>query len=165
MTDYSAARKAMVDNQVNTSSVTDGRLLAVLSRIPREIFVPADRQALAYSDAQHVLGDGRFLPAPATFARLIQLAEITPEDRILDYWPGSGYSAAVLAALGRDVVVVEPVPTLAETCRSRLGDLGIRYGYQRFETNVMIAVVAVLIVLVCGIQWLGDRLVAKLDHR
>ncbi|MBB3443745.1 D-methionine transport system permease protein [Rhizobium sp. BK512] len=46
-----------------------------------------------------------------------------------------------------------------------LGDLAIRYGYQRFETNVMIAVVVVLIVLVCGIQWLGDRLVARLDHR
>lgn len=46
-----------------------------------------------------------------------------------------------------------------------LGDLAIRYGYQRFETNVMIAVVAVLVFLVCGIQWLGDRLVAKLDHR
>lgn len=46
-----------------------------------------------------------------------------------------------------------------------LGDLAIRYGYQRFETTVMIAVVFVLIVLVCGIQWLGDRLVAKLDHR
>ncbi|MBB3657882.1 D-methionine transport system permease protein [Rhizobium sp. BK650] len=46
-----------------------------------------------------------------------------------------------------------------------LGDLAIRYGYQRFETNVMIAVVVVLIVLVCGIQWLGDRLVARVDHR
>ncbi|MBB3913737.1 D-methionine transport system permease protein [Rhizobium fabae] len=46
-----------------------------------------------------------------------------------------------------------------------LGDLAIRYGYQRFETNVMIAVVAVLIVLVCGIQWLGDQLVAGLDHK
>jgi D-methionine transport system permease protein len=46
-----------------------------------------------------------------------------------------------------------------------LGDLAIRYGYQRFETSVMIAVVIVLIVLVCGIQWLGDRLVARLDHR
>lgn len=46
-----------------------------------------------------------------------------------------------------------------------LGDLAIRYGYQRFETNVMIAVVVVLIVLVCGIQWLGDRLTARLDHR
>ncbi|KAA0700840.1 ABC transporter permease [Neorhizobium sp. P12A] len=46
-----------------------------------------------------------------------------------------------------------------------LGDLAIRYGYQRFETNVMIAVVIVLIILVCGMQWLGDRLVARLDHR
>lgn len=46
-----------------------------------------------------------------------------------------------------------------------LGDLAIRYGYQRFETSVMIAVVIVLVVLVCGIQWLGDRLVARLDHR
>ncbi|CUX71741.1 MULTISPECIES: methionine ABC transporter permease [Agrobacterium] len=46
-----------------------------------------------------------------------------------------------------------------------LGDLAIRYGYQRFETTVMIAVVAVLIVLVCGIQWLGDRMVKRLDHR
>ncbi|MGO4564137.1 methionine ABC transporter permease [Rhizobium sp. 2YAF20] len=46
-----------------------------------------------------------------------------------------------------------------------LGDLAIRYGYQRFETSVMIAVVAVLIVLVCGMQWLGDLLVRRLDHR
>lgn len=46
-----------------------------------------------------------------------------------------------------------------------LGDLAIRYGYQRFETAVMVAVVAVLIVLVCGIQWIGDRLVTRLDHR
>ncbi|WFU08075.1 ABC transporter permease [Rhizobium sp. CB3090] len=46
-----------------------------------------------------------------------------------------------------------------------LGDLAIRYGYQRFETDVMIAVVIVLIILVCGMQWLGDRLVARLDHR
>ncbi|MDF7659575.1 ABC transporter permease [Erwiniaceae bacterium L1_54_6] len=46
-----------------------------------------------------------------------------------------------------------------------LGDLAIRYGYQRFETNVMLAVIAVLIILVCGIQWLGDRLVARVDKR
>ena len=46
-----------------------------------------------------------------------------------------------------------------------LGDLAIRYGYQRFETNVMLAVVAILIVLVCGIQWIGDRIVAAVDRR
>ena len=46
-----------------------------------------------------------------------------------------------------------------------LGDLAIRYGYQRFETSVMIAVIAVLIVLVCGIQWVGDRMVQRIDKR
>lgn len=46
-----------------------------------------------------------------------------------------------------------------------LGDLAIRYGYQRFETNVMIAVVIILIIMVCAIQWVGDRLVIRLDHR
>lgn len=46
-----------------------------------------------------------------------------------------------------------------------LGDLAIRYGYQRFETGIMIAVVAILIVLVCGMQWVGDRITARLDHR
>ncbi len=46
-----------------------------------------------------------------------------------------------------------------------LGDLAIRYGYQRFETSVMIAVVVVLIILVCGMQWLGDRLATRLDRR
>jgi D-methionine transport system permease protein len=46
-----------------------------------------------------------------------------------------------------------------------LGDLAIRYGYQRFETTVMVEVIVVLIVMVCGIQWLGDRIVAKVDKR
>jgi D-methionine transport system permease protein len=46
-----------------------------------------------------------------------------------------------------------------------LGDLAIRYGYQRFETAVMVAVVAVLVVLVCVIQWAGDRLAARIDHQ
>lgn len=46
-----------------------------------------------------------------------------------------------------------------------LGDLAIRYGYQRFETTIMVAVVAVLIILVCAIQWIGDRVVERLDHR
>ncbi|HHV68261.1 MAG TPA: ABC transporter permease, partial [Ochrobactrum intermedium] len=46
-----------------------------------------------------------------------------------------------------------------------LGDLAIRYGYQRFETQIMIAVVIILIIMVCGIQWIGDRLVSRLDKR
>ena len=123
--DYTSARKAMVDTQVATSSVTDARLLSVLRRIPRELFVPADRRALAYSDAHHPLGQGRFLPSPAVFARLVQLADISPSHRVLDYWPATGYSTAILAGLAREVVAIEPDPVMAEAARSNLAGLGV----------------------------------------
>lgn len=123
--DYSSARKAMVDNQIHTSSVTDPALLALFRSLPREIFVPADRRALAYSDAAHPLGKGRFMPAPAVFARLVQLAEIANTDRVLDYAPGTGYSVAILAGLAREVVGLEPDAEMAALAQSNLTALGI----------------------------------------
>lgn len=125
MTDYASARRAMVDTQIHPSSVTDGRLLSVLRQVPRELFVPEHRRALAYSDAHHPLGNGRFLPAPATFARLVQLADIAPSDRVLDFACGTGYSTAVLAGLAEKVIGFEPDPILAETATSTLSMLGI----------------------------------------
>lgn len=125
MAEFSLARKAMVDNQIATSSVTEPRLLSVLGRVPRELFVPADRRALAYSDAHHPLGNGRFLAPPAVFAKLVQLAEISDTYRVLDYWPGTGYSTAVLAGLARKVVAVEPDAGLAAATRGNLASLGI----------------------------------------
>ena len=95
----------MVDNQIETSAVTDQRLLSVLRRVPRELFVPAARRALAYTDAPHPLGNGRTLPAPAVFARLVQLAGILETDRVLDHGAGNGYSTAVLAGLAREVLL------------------------------------------------------------
>lgn len=121
--DYSSARRAMVEHQVETSGVTDRRLLSVLNRVPRELSVPPERRDLAYSDAPHPLGHGRFLPAPATFARLVQLAAVTGGDRVLDYAPGSGYSTAVLAGMAREVVGLEPDAALAETARITLDQL------------------------------------------
>ncbi|SMQ63672.1 protein-L-isoaspartate(D-aspartate) O-methyltransferase [Devosia lucknowensis] len=120
MNDFSHARKVMVDNQIATSSVTSPRLLTVLGRIPRENFVPAEKIPLAYSDAHIPLGNARFLPAPATFARLLQLAGIEAADRVLDYCPGTGYSTAVLSQLADEVVAVEPDHALAEATRRNL---------------------------------------------
>lgn len=123
--DETAARKAMVDNQIATSSVTDARVLALLRRVPRALFLPADRRALAYSDAHHPLGQGRFLPAPAVFARLVQLAEISQTHRVLDYWPATGYSTAILAGLAREVVGLEPDQVMAAAARANLTTLGV----------------------------------------
>lgn len=125
MADYAFARRAMVDQQIATSAVTSPRLLSALRRVPRELFVPIERRPLAYSDAHHPLGNGRFLPAPATFARLVQLADITDRDRVLDYWSATGYSTAVLAAIAQHVEAFEPDGALAEACRRNAVSLGL----------------------------------------
>ncbi len=125
MVDFQSARKAMVDHQIATSGVTDPRLLSIFRRMPREMFVPADRRALAYTDAHHPLGGQRFAMAPATLARLLQLADIAPNHRVLDCWPGTGYATAIIASLAREVVALEPDATLAEATEANLAALGI----------------------------------------
>lgn len=112
----------MVDGQVATSSVTDRRLLSVMKRVPREMFLPPERQALAYSDSHHPLGNGRFLPAPAIF---VQVLHVAPTDRVLDCWPSTGYSLAVLAGVADHVTGLEPDAHFAETARANLSELGI----------------------------------------
>lgn len=123
MIDFVRARKAMVDSQLRTSGVTDKRLLAAMGRVPRERFVPAERRSLAYIDEAHPLQPGksrRALPAPAPFARLVQLADLQESDRVLDVGCGAGYSTAVLAALAAQVVGVEEDPELAARARENL---------------------------------------------
>lgn len=125
MVDFERARKAMVDNQLRTSNVTDRRILNAMLSVPREDFVPASRRALAYIDEAHDLGHGRAMPAPAPFAKLVQLAEIEPGDAVLDLGAGLGYSTAVLAQLAHEVVGVESDPTLAAAAAKALSAAGI----------------------------------------
>jgi protein-L-isoaspartate(D-aspartate) O-methyltransferase len=93
--------------------------------VPREDFVPAARRALAYIDEAHDLGHGRAMPAPAPFAKLVQLAEIEPGDAVLDLGAGLGYSTAVLAQLAHEVVGVESDPTLAAAAAKALSAAGV----------------------------------------
>jgi len=125
MIDFARARKTMVDNQLRTGGITDRRLLAAMAEVPREKFVPAVRQALAYIDEALPIGGTRRLGAPLPFARLVQLASIEHTDRVLDVGCGTGYSAAVLAQLGEHIVAVEDESALAAHARAALRDLGI----------------------------------------
>ena len=125
MVDFERARQTMVDNQLRTSNVTDRRVLAAMLTVPRELFVPPARQALAYIDDAHDLGHGRAMPAPAPFAKLVQLAEIEPTDAVLDLGAGLGYSTAVLAQLAHEVVGVEIDPTLAAEAQKALSAAGV----------------------------------------
>jgi protein-L-isoaspartate(D-aspartate) O-methyltransferase len=97
----------MIDSQIRPSDVTDVRVLAALGTVARENFVPRAARALAYADVSVEVAPGRFLLEPRCFAKLLQLAAITAEDRILDVGCATGYSAAVLARLGGKVVALE----------------------------------------------------------
>jgi protein-L-isoaspartate(D-aspartate) O-methyltransferase len=129
MTDFTQARRMMVDCQVRTYDVTDNAVLAALGEVPRERFVPAGREALAYSDQAIALssaspGGGRVLLAPMLLARLIQALDVSGGDKVLDVGCGTGYSTAVLAHMGARVCALEPDGQLAARARAILAELG-----------------------------------------
>lgn len=124
MADFETARRRMVDNQLRTSNVTDRRVLAAMGAVPREQFLSAAQQDLAYADSVHPIAPGRALGAPAPFAKLLQLAAIEHTDRVLDVAIGTGYSTAVLAQLAAEVTGIESAPELADAARRNLASVG-----------------------------------------
>lgn len=115
--DFAAAREAMVENQLRPQGVTDAAVLDAMGRIPRERFLPSHTRPLAYVDRAVGIGAGRFLVAPAVLGQL--LAQVAPQrgQRALVIGAGTGYSAAVLAAIGAEVTAVESAPELIEAAR------------------------------------------------
>ena len=107
MTDFSAARDAMIESQIRTSDVTDLGVLAAFRAIARETFVPTARKALAYADCHVETDDGRTMLSPRDLAKMIQGVEVEPTDVVLDLACGRGYSTAVLAQLADTVVGLE----------------------------------------------------------
>lgn len=126
MLDFAYARRMMVDCQVRTYDVTDHALLAALGEAPRERFVPAGRESLAYSDQAIALTpDGeRALIAPMFLARMVQALQVQPGERALDVGCGTGYSSFILSRLGAKVTGLESDAGLAETAAALLADLG-----------------------------------------
>jgi protein-L-isoaspartate(D-aspartate) O-methyltransferase len=116
--DFAAAREAMVESQLRPQGVTDPAVLQAMGRIERERFLPKPARPLAYADRSVALGDGRFLAAPAVLGQLLTEMRPEPGQRALVVGAGSGYSAAVLSAIGLDVVAVESLAELAAAARS-----------------------------------------------
>jgi protein-L-isoaspartate(D-aspartate) O-methyltransferase len=110
MTDFTQARKNMVDCQIATMGVVDPRVLDVMGSIPREAFVAPGMQDKAYTDDDLLLGQGAFLMEPLTFARLVQAAMPQQDDKVLIVGDKTGYAAAVLGRLARQIVVAESFP-------------------------------------------------------
>jgi protein-L-isoaspartate(D-aspartate) O-methyltransferase len=117
-----SARITMVETQIRPADVTDQRVLGAIAAVPREKFVPRAAVALAYADVPVQVAPGRYLLDPRSFAKLLQLADIGPADRVLDVGCATGYSAAVLARLGAEVVALEQDADLVRAASQLLAD-------------------------------------------
>jgi protein-L-isoaspartate(D-aspartate) O-methyltransferase len=125
MPDFTLQRQMMVETQVRPNDVTDTRIHDAMREVPRERFVPAARRAVAYADMPVEVAQGRFLLDPRSFSKLLQLAQIGPEDRVLDVGGATGYSVAVMARLAKSVVALEQDADLLRIADDTLRSVGV----------------------------------------
>jgi protein-L-isoaspartate(D-aspartate) O-methyltransferase len=123
---FRVLRHRMVDLQLAARDIRDERVLDVMRRIPRHLFVPESQRESAYADWPLQIGAGQTISQPYIVGLMTQLAKPQPESRALDVGTGSGYQAAVLAELCREVYSIEIIEPLAVEARLRLADLGYR---------------------------------------
>lgn len=120
MLDVNAARRQMIDQQVRAWDVLDLQVLDAMTRVRREDFVPPACRELAFADMCIPLGHGQSMLAPKLEGRLLQALELRADDAVLEIGTGSGYFAACLGALAREVRSVEIFPELAQSARASL---------------------------------------------
>ncbi len=122
--DFDAARARLV--AYLRPDIKDERVLAAMARIPRERFVPAEQQYLAYEDRPLPIGLEQTISQPFIVALMTGALELTGCEKVLELGTGSGYQAAILAELSRQVITVERLSALAETARLVLDELGYK---------------------------------------
>ena len=121
---HARERARMVAEQLRARGIRDRRVLAAMARVPRHQFVPAPYRELAYADHPLPIGFEQTISQPYIVAYMTEVARVSPGERVLEIGTGSGYQAAILAELAREVYTVEIVPELASRARTQLGALG-----------------------------------------
>ncbi len=114
-----------------SAEISDGRTLDAIAAVPRERFVPPAYRAAAYEDVALCIGFGQSISQPTIVAIMIEELELRRFDRVLEIGAGSGYQAAILGQLAREVIAVERIPELTASARATLQELG--YGNIRVE--------------------------------
>jgi len=120
MTDFAAAREAMVDRQVRPSDVTRYPIIDALLRVPREDYVPPAMRPVAYLGEHVPLAPGRVLLDPRVFSKMLDAVDIGPADLVLDVGCGMGYSTAVIAWLSEAVIGLEQDEAMAREAEAQL---------------------------------------------
>jgi protein-L-isoaspartate(D-aspartate) O-methyltransferase len=117
-------RDDMVTGQIAARGVRDSKVLEAMRSVPRHLFVPVESRAEAYADHPLPIGEGQTISQPYIVALMTELLQVKPGDRVLEIGTGSGYQAAVLAALGCEVYSIEIRPSLAAEAGDRLVGMG-----------------------------------------
>jgi len=121
---HARARALMVEQQIAARGVGDPRVLDAMRSVPRHWFVPDDAEERAYNDYPLPIGEGQTISQPYIVALMTELLDARPASRVLEIGTGSGYQAAILAALGADVYTIEIKRGLFEAAQRRLQRLG-----------------------------------------
>ena len=124
--DWDAERRRMIDEQLRARDIRSARVLDAMHRVPRHLFVPEPQRTEAYSDSPLPIGHDQTISQPYIVAFMTQALDVAPGHRVLEVGTGSGYQAAILGALAKDVYSIEIVVPLAERARETLSALGYR---------------------------------------
>jgi protein-L-isoaspartate(D-aspartate) O-methyltransferase len=122
--DFKAMREKMVETQIKARGVKDPRVLSALLKVERHRFVPEEYLHSAYTDQPLPIGEGQTISQPYIVALMTELLELKGEERVLEIGTGSGYQAAILAELAKEVYSIEIIETLASLAKNRLLELG-----------------------------------------
>ncbi len=125
MSDFARRRTIMVDTQVRPSDVTKFPIIDAMLSVPREVFVPNSKREAAYVGEHIDLGDRRVVLDPRTLAKMLEFADIQPDELVLDVGTGLGYSSALAAHLAEAVIALEDNPSFAEDAEAALSDASI----------------------------------------
>ena len=123
--DETATRARMVHEQLEARGIHDPRVLAAMRKVPRDEFVPASLAPWAYEDAPLPIGQDQTISQPYIVALMSELAALRPDSRVLEVGTGSGYAAAILAKLAREVVTIERHASLVDEARRAIAALRI----------------------------------------
>jgi protein-L-isoaspartate(D-aspartate) O-methyltransferase len=123
---WQAARERMVETQISARGIRDERVLAAMRSVPRHLFVPEAARGAAYGDYPLPIGHSQTISQPYIVAMMTALLQIHPEDRVLEIGAGSGYQAAILGTLAKEVISIERIPEVAALAGENLSATGIK---------------------------------------
>jgi protein-L-isoaspartate(D-aspartate) O-methyltransferase len=124
--DWQSERARMIDEQLKARDIRDERVLSAMATVPRHLFIPESARGGAYGDFPVPIGHGQTISQPYIVAFMTQALDVDPTHRVLEIGTGSGYQAAVLSVLAKEVFTIEIIGPLAERARTTLTDLGYR---------------------------------------